>query len=200
MIGHNFFNHMNSNKITLIGIAGPSGAGKSTATKIIVAENPDILRIKLDNYFNDIEGFPKINGEANWDVPGNLNFDLLFENLSDLKEGKPTKIPLFDKVTLERVYKTVEPKPIVLVEGFLLYFDERIRGLFDKKLYIDISEDKQLERRIQRETPERNKYIQEVVIPNYRLYGVPAKKYADLILDGDKSPEELKKEILTFAF
>lgn len=184
--------------ISLIGVAGPSGAGKSTVTKLIAAGSKNILRIKLDNYFNDIEGFPKVYGESNWDVPGNLNFDLLFTNLCDLKKGVSTKISLFDKVTFERMYRTVTPKPIILVEGFLLYFDERIRDLFDKKIYLDIPESEQIKRRIKREAPDRNKYIREVVIPNYRKYGVPTRKYADIVLDGNQKPERLRDEIVRF--
>lgn len=182
-------------EIILIGIAGPSGAGKSTATEPIDALNPQVLRIKLDDYFNDIESFPKINGEPNWEVPQNLNFDMLFQNLSDLKAGKRTEIRTFNKATHKRMPRTVEPKPVVLVEGFLLFYDKRVRDLFDIKIYIDIPEEVQLQRRMKREVPEREPYIKDVVIPHYRTYGVPTKQYADIVLNGEQTPEELQAEI-----
>lgn len=187
-------------KSVLIGVAGPSGAGKSTVAKLIEAENQNVLRINLDNYFNDVDGFPKVNGLPNWDLPNNLNYELLLENLKDLKEGKSTKIPLFDKVTFERTYKVIEPKEIALVEGFLLYFDKKVTNLFDKKIYIDVSDQTQLTRRARRETPERIRYIQEVVVPNYKVFGLPTRKCADVVLSGEKTTEELKVEILGYIF
>lgn len=183
-------------KIKLIGIAGPSGAGKSTITKIIEQENPNLLRVKLDNYFNNIEGFPKIDSEPIWDVPSNINFNLLYKNLLELREGKKTELPYFDKVTFKRISRETESRPIILVEGFLLYFDERIRNLFDVKLYVDISDELMLERRLKRETLDRNKYIRDVVIPNYKIYGLPAKRYADFVIDGSVPTAELKVEIM----
>ncbi len=148
----------------------------------------------MDNYFHDPTAFPAIEGQPDWDIPASLNFSLLFENLSDLKAGKKTAIPLFQKETLERTYKTVEPQEIILAEGFLLYFDECIRDLFDLKFYIDTPEDVQLGRRSQCDSA-RKEYIRTVVIPNYRKYGLPYKKYADILLDGTRSPDELRKEI-----
>ena len=76
-------------KPLIFGIAGPSGAGKSTVTKSIVKDNPEeFSRIKLDNYFNDIHGFPIVDDEHNWDVPSNIDFESLHKNLTDLKKGK----------------------------------------------------------------------------------------------------------------
>lgn len=183
----------------LVGVAGPSGAGKSTVTRLIEAKNHNVLTVNLDNYFNDIDGFPKMNGVPNWDLPSNINYELLLENLRDLKQGKSTKIPSLNKATSERIYKVVEPKEVILVEGFLLYFDEKITHLFDKKIYIDVLDRTQLERRLRRETPERAEYVQEVVIPNFKIYGLPTKKYADVVLSGDKTPEELRSEILEYV-
>lgn len=182
-------------KIFLLGISGPSGAGKSSVTKLVEAENLSVLRISLDNYFNDVKNFPKVDGQPNWDIPGNLNFELLQENLRDLKDGKNTEIPLYNKATYERTYKIVKPKKIILVEGFLLFLDERVRNLIDRKIYIEVSDQIQQERRSKRETPERYRYIREVVIPNYKIYGLPTKKYADVVLNGGKTIEELKEEI-----
>lgn len=184
----------------LVGIAGPSGAGKSTVTRLIEAENNNVLRINLDNYFNDVNGFPKVNGVPNWDLPSNINYELVLKNLKDLKHGKSAKMPFFNKATSERIFKVVEPKEIILVEGFLLYFDRKVAQLFDRKIYIHVLERTQLERRLKREVPERAAYVREVVIPNYRIYGLPTKIYADIVLCGEKSPKELKSDILEYLF
>jgi len=180
----------------LVGVAGPSGAGKSTITKLIQKERPDILRIKLDDYFNDIDGFALNKNEPDWDVPSSLNWDLLLENLSDLKNCKSVELPKFDKLTLERVFENVDPKPIILVEGFLLFVNQKVRKIFDVKIYIEVPEEVTLQRRLKRENPDRNEYIKNVVIPNYIKYGLPTKKYANLVLDGTKPSEVVKKEIL----
>lgn len=187
-------------KPLLVGVAGPSGAGKSTVTRLIEAENGNVLRINLDNYFYDINGFPKVNGVPNWDLPNNINYELLLGNLRDLKQGKSTKMPFLNKATSERIYEVVEPREIILVEGFLLYFDKKVTHLFDKKIYIHVLVRTQLERRLKRETPERAAYVQKVVIPNFKIYGLPTEKYADVVLSGDKTPEELKSEILEYVF
>ncbi len=197
---------MNANldrTVKLIGIAGPTGSGKSTLTRLIAAENSDVLRIKLDNYSFAAKGFPNpdADGNSNWNIPLKLNFNLLFQNLADLKAGKTTEIPVIAPMgkSFEIRYEAINPKPIILVEGFLLFFDEKVRDIFDAKIYMDIPDSAVLERRSLPGDSARIEFIKKVVIPNFKAYGYPAINQADLVLDGMRETEDLKKEVCEFC-
>ena len=43
----------------------------------------------------------------------------------------------------------------------------------------------------------RELYYREIVVPEDRKYGLPTKKYADIVIDGEKVIDEIVAEILT---
>ena len=78
----------------LIGIGGPSTSGKTTICKYL-AKRYKTFYIEGDNYFKNKENIPTKGRWRNWELPKNIKFDLLFENLSDLKNGISTNLPIY---------------------------------------------------------------------------------------------------------
>jgi uridine kinase len=178
----------------LIGVAGPSGSGKSTLVRAIEERYPSIARVRFDNYFKEPEECPQVNGETFWDTPESLYLDTLHTNLLDLHNGKSTHAPLdYDRIALTRSWGMIEPAPVMITEGFLLFTDERIRDLFDVRIYMDLPEELQLVRRMER-TP-REDYVRDIVIANYRPHGIVARQYAHHIVDAARPQEVIQDEI-----
>lgn len=65
----------------LVGIAGSSGAGKSAICEEIGKGIKDVQVVHPDNYWKRPEGFPRIHGYRNWELPECLDFDTLYRNL-----------------------------------------------------------------------------------------------------------------------
>ena len=97
----------------LIGIAGPSASGKSTIceelTKIILP----LVIISQDNYWKNPESFPRVNGVKNWELPEDLDFDTLYHNLRDLKEGKKTMAPKWISGKYPPEQRELLPAPLI---------------------------------------------------------------------------------------
>ena len=183
-------------KRIFIGISGPSGSGKTTICENI-KEKFNSQIIYLDNYWKDPRNFPILQGRKNWELPGNLNFTQLYDHLMKLKNGQTVNL---DK----RVYgihlnkTTVKPSKVMIVEGFLLFYDKRIRDIIDYKIYIDVPDEEIIKRRMNRDR--RSKipdefYYRKIVVKEYKKYGLPTKKYANLVIDGMKPINQIIIEI-----
>lgn len=195
----------------IVAIAGPSGSGKSKVSEYLQAKFSDVLHLSLDDYFKDPRTFPKCGKWINWELPDNLDFNHLSRDLTQLREGRQARVPdTLNPTTYERRTRIVEPCAIVIVEGFLVLYDENTRRLFDCKIFIDAPEELQIKRRLERtvgflathkiyvaeHTEVRDpdsieQYIRLVVVPNYRKYVLPTKKYADYVVDGSSVIENV---------
>jgi uridine kinase len=181
----------------LIGIVGPSGSGKTTLVKQLASLSEDVQHIRLDNYFKDPETFLKKEGFLNWERPENLKFGELLEHLKLLKEDKEVHTKTFPKKKGgESKPIILKPKPVIIIEGFMLFKDEEIREILDMKIYLDIPTELMLERRGVRFGEEHvNDYDTKVAIPEFLDYGVAQKEEADYVVDASKSQEEVIKEV-----
>jgi uridine kinase len=181
--------------IYIIGIAGPSCTGKSSLCELVAKEYKNVTHVKLDDFFKDIDEFPVYMKWRNWDLPVNLKFNELYDALIKLKNDKKTIIPVYSRKIGKMIGKRmVKPTKIIVVEGFLLFHDERIRKLFNLKVFLRISEKRQLARRIKRQKDFDTEYFHKVIIPMYKKYGEGALVYADYVLNADKSLKYVKKD------
>jgi uridine kinase len=185
-------------KFLVVGIVGPSGSGKSTLCQILKDGKPDKYEhIKLDNYFKDPETFPMKEGFKNWELPTNLKFDELIKDLEILKNGQEVYTKTFPKkagVSPEPLILT--PKPVILVEGFMLFKEPRLKEMLDLKIFLDIPPDKMLERRAVRFGADHiNDYDTKVAIPEFLEYGITQKEEADHIVDATREQSEVIREI-----
>ena len=184
-------------KIIFIGIVGPSGSGKTTLCKKLKASNKNYEHIRLDNYFKHPRTFPLKKGFRNWEKPSNLRFDVLLKHLKTLKKGKEIHTKSFPKKAGAKPEPiTLKSKPIILIEGFMLFKDKKVRDMLDIKIYLEVHPDLMLKRRAIRFGAEHiNDYDIKVAIPEFLKHGITQKKYADYVIDATKPQTKVIKEV-----
>lgn len=178
----------------VIGIAGGSGSGKTTIASLIVERigADHIALIAHDAYYKDLSALePEERARVNFDHPDSLDTELFIEHLKLLKQGIAVDIPVYDFKTHTRAPYTVhvEPKPVILVEGILIFAEPALRALLDIKIYVDTDADIRFIRRLQRDIAERGRSSESViqqylttVRPMHMEFVEPSKRYADVIV------------------
>lgn len=177
-----------------VGIAGGTGSGKTTIAAKIAAGLPStgVTTIDHDAYYKHHPDMPfKEREQLNYDHPDALDNDLLITHLDALRAGHTTQIPIYDFVSHSRMAttRTVQPAPIVIVEGILVFVDESVRNRLDVKIFVDTDADIRVFRRIRRDMQDRGRTFQQVrdqyyrsVRPMHLQYVEPSKRWADLII------------------
>lgn len=177
----------------IVGIAGGTGSGKTTVSmRIHDGVGLSSSLIQYDWYYKDLSFLSdEEKAQTNFDHPDSLDTDLLVKHLTELKEGKGVDCPQYDFQSHRRLEETtkMEPSPVVIVEGILIFSDPRVRALLDLKLYVDTAADIRVFRRIRRDIRERGRDFESIrsqyfstVRPMHMLYVEPTKAYADLII------------------
>jgi len=94
-----------------------------------------------------------------------FDFDLLYKHLQMLIQGESIKVPEYSFELYGRTgnYEIVVPRPVIIVEGILLFYDERIRNLFDIKIYVDTDADVRILRRLKRDVEKRGRTLDSVI-------------------------------------
>jgi uridine kinase len=181
------------NPIT-IGVAGGTGSGKTTvALKILERVGFDrVAYLPHDAYYRDASDLPQAErAQLNFDHPDSLENDLMIVHLKRLQTSQAVDIPVYDFKTHSRTAETrhIDPQPVILVEGILIFADKRLREMMDVKIFVDCDADLRFIRRLQRDIEERqrapesviNQYLR-TVRPMHLEFVEPSKRYADVII------------------
>ncbi|MDT4895841.1 MAG: uridine kinase [Acidobacteriota bacterium] len=178
----------------IIGICGGTGSGKTTvANSILESVNAsEVAFIQQDSYYRNLKDLPLDYRQAvNFDHPDALDNDLLVHHIRKLKAGGSVELPIYDFRTHTRLNDTVliEPKPIVIIEGILIFVDPRLLEQMDIKVFVDTPDDIRFIRRLRRDIAERGRTIDSVieqylntVRPMHMQFVEPSKRYADVII------------------
>jgi len=181
-------------KPIIIGICGGSGSGKSTlSNKIVEALADKATIVYMDNFY---KYQPNTTYEerckTNYDHPNAFDTEVLINCVSELKEGKATKIPVYDFTIHNRSeaeWLTVESKPVIILDGILLFAIPDLLKLMDLKIFVDTSADVRILRRLVRDVNERARSVESVVEqylttvkPGHDMFIEPTKKFADIIV------------------
>jgi len=192
----------------LIGVAGGTGSGKTTLTSNILTglKRRQVSVIQHDWYYYDRSDVPpKERVNINYDHPDALETDLLVRHLKQLKRGRTVKPPRYNFVTHTRIKagEPISPTPVVIVEGILLFVDEKLRDLFDLKIFVQTESDLRVLRRLQRDLSERGRSFesavrqyQETVRPMHEMFVEPSKQVADIIVPASRSNQKAIKMIV----
>jgi uridine kinase len=183
-----------ADKPLLIGIAGGTGSGKSTVARKIAEGLPaeSVAVIDHDSYYRHRADLTfEARCKLNFDHPDALDTDLLVGHLQALREGQPVDVPIYDFKVHARLEerRRVVPTRIVIVEGILVFVEERVRRLLDVKIFVDTDADIRVFRRIRRDLEQRGRTFQSVreqyyatVRPMHLQFVEPTKRWADLIV------------------
>ncbi len=178
----------------VIGLAGGTGSGKTTVANVILQRvgAGRIAYVPHDAYYRTFSDLPASEqDQINWDHPESLDTPLMIAHVTALKAGQPIDVPTYDFTTNSRTAHTrrVEPQPIILVEGILIFAEPALRPLFDVKIFVDTDADLRFIRRLQRDLKERGRTAQSViqqylatVRPMHLEFVEPSKRYADVII------------------
>ncbi|HZE62889.1 MAG TPA: uridine kinase, partial [Pyrinomonadaceae bacterium] len=115
----------------IIGISGGTGSGKTTVANRILetVRASEVVFIQQDSYYRNLKDLPLDYRQlANFDHPDAIDNDLLVNHVRKLRAGEPIDLPIYDFRTHNRLNETraVDPKPIVIVEGILIFADPRL--------------------------------------------------------------------------
>ena len=179
----------------IIGIAGGSGSGKTTVVREItrrMQSREDIVVIPQDSYYKDQGHLSLEERQAlNFDHPDSIDWELLVQQLRELKAGRAIDEPTYSYITCTRQPETVhvEPADIIIVEGILIFTCKELMKELDIKVFVDADDDDRLMRVITRDIVERGKNVEWVidrytktVKPMYLQFIAPSKRYADIIV------------------
>lgn len=192
----------------LIGVAGGTGSGKTTLTNNILTalKTRHVSVIQHDWYYYDRSRVPpEERVEINYDHPDALETGLLIRHLRQLKKGRAVKPPRYNFVTHTRMQagEAIKPTPVIIVEGILLFTDEKLRDLFDLKIFVQTESDIRVLRRLQRDLSDRGRSFesavhqyQETVRPMHEMFVEPSKQYADIIVPASRSNNQAIKMIV----
>jgi uridine kinase len=177
-----------------IGVAGGTGSGKTTVALRILERvgTEHIAYIPHDAYYKDLRQLSREErGRVNFDHPDSLETSLLIEHLRQLRRGEAAEIPVYDFTNHARTTETrhVDPAPIILVEGILIFVEPELRAQLDVKLFVDTDADLRFIRRLARDIQERGRTLDSVieqymktVRPMHLEFVEPSKRYADVII------------------
>ena len=179
----------------VIGIAGGSDSGKTTVVKAI-SENikgEKVVIIPQDSYYKDSSDLTdEEKRHHNFDHPDAIDWELLCEQLADLKAGKTIHQPVYSYISCSRSKTetvTVEPADVIIIEGILIFTCKELRDQMDIKIFVDADDDDRLMRVMARDITERGKDVRWVierytntVKPMYLQFIEPSKRYADIII------------------
>ncbi|MEP7010988.1 MAG: uridine kinase [Acidobacteriota bacterium] len=183
-----------SSQPRVLGVAGGTGSGKTTVVRSILdAVGRDrIALIEQDNYYRDVDWTTDSSLlHHNFDHPAAIDNELLVEHVRELRAGRAVEVPIYDFVRHRRTDRTrvVEPRPVVLLEGILIFVEPSLRAIQDFKVYVDTDADIRLIRRLTRDLDERGRTVedvlrqyQETVRPMHLEFVEPSKRWADIII------------------
>lgn len=177
-----------------IGICGGTGSGKTTVARALLraAGTDEVVFLQQDSYYRNLADMPlDIRSKANFDHPDALDNELFIEHLRELKKGRAAQLPVYDFRTHTRLAETTytAPKPIIIIEGILIFVDPRVIAEMDIKVFVDTPDDIRFIRRLKRDIAERGRTVDSVVEqyltsvrPMHQQFVESSKRIADVII------------------
>lgn len=173
----------------IIGICGLSGSGKSSVSRAVVDRFPGKISVlEHDMYYYAKKDKPKI---LNYDHPDALETGLMINHINELRSGRGIERPIYDFKTSDRLEESVKiaPRPILIVEGLLLFNIPELMPLLDLRIYVDVPLDMAIIRRIKRDHIDRGRTVKSIIsqyessVRDAAIHMVQPSRYlADLII------------------
>lgn len=191
---------MDTNKQFVILIAGASGSGKSTFANEIYKSTPKNKKCVIicqDSYYHSNHNLTQQERRAiNYDHPSSFEWDLMINQIEDLKNNNPIKVPIYDYKKEERIsdFHLINEADIIILEGIYALYNEKLNALADLKVFIETPKDECLIRRLTRDIYERGRNFdsvvqqwRETVSPMYDQFIEPSKRNANVTIVWNKN-------------
>ena len=185
--------------ILVIGIAGGTASGKTTLMKNLVEIfGNEVTVMSHDNYYKRHDDMTmEQRSQINYDEPAAFDTSLMVYHLECLRRGESVECPVYDYTVHNRSDETIrlDAKPVIIVEGILIFENEDLRNMMDIRIFVDTDADVRLCRRIKRDVNKRGRTIESVITqytttvkPMHEKYVEPSKKYASIVVpEGGKN-------------
>ena len=154
--------------------------------------NDEVSILRHDNYYKrHDEMCYEERSKLNYDHPDAFDTELLCEHIQMLKEGKAIEMPVYDYTVHNRSNEVVvvEPAPVIVLEGILIFAEQSLCDLMDIKVFVDTDADVRILRRILRDVKERERSLDSVISqylttvkPMHEQFVEPSKRRADIII------------------
>ncbi len=183
-----------SRKPYLVGIMGGSASGKTSLLRDLLAKLPvgACAVVSQDNYYRPIhEQERDANGQPNFDLPTSIDHVRFHDDLGKLLRGEAISKTEYTYNRRDRQGRliTIEPAPLVILEGLFLFHYDEIRTLCDLRVFVEAHKDVCKQRRLQRDMHERGYPADHVeyqweqhVLPAYRQFILPYRDDAHIIV------------------
>ena len=182
----------------VVGIAGGSGGGKTTLTNALMETFGDkVCIVHHDNYYRAHDDLTyEERSRLNYDTPEAFETELMVEHLRLLKQGRSVHCPVYDFRVHNRSGETelIIPKPVILVEGILIFAEPALTRQMDMKVFVDADADERILRRVVRDTEHRGRDIRGIinqylntVKPMHYVYVEPTKYLADIVINSGRN-------------
>ncbi len=178
----------------IIGICGGTGSGKTTIARSIVETvgQDQVVLVEQDSYYRNFGDLPlDERHQANFDHPDSIDSEMLVNHLNRLRQGLTVEMPVYDMKTHTRTdeIEHIEPRPIVVLEGILIFSEPRVLDLIDIRIFVDTPDDVRLMRRMRRDIEERGRTWQmtldqyeRTIRPMHFEFVEPSKRHAHIII------------------
>ena len=194
----------------IIALWGPSCSGKSILVSALEAHwgSDRVSMLPIGTYYRDHSHLPmEERVKCNFDAPDAIDWSLLAAHLARIVAGTAIKRPSYYFATHARTREVVslESRPILIVEGIFALWFEGIRSLATVGVYVDLSSEDCLRRRIVRDRVERGRsepqireQFERFVQPMAERYVFPTKAFADLVVQGDDPVQQSVRRVVAF--
>jgi uridine kinase len=187
---------MEENRPIVFGVAGGTASGKTTVARAVLdaVGASQVAYLPHDAYYKNRDDLTlEERSLLNYDHPNSLETKLLIKHIRRLLNWEPVHVPVYDFTEHRRTEQTVvvEPSPIILVDGILIFTRRKLRDLMDIKVFVDTDADVRFIRRLKRDMNERGRSLNSVVAqyletvrPMHIKFVEPSKRFADVIIPG----------------
>ncbi|XP_072971635.1 uridine/cytidine kinase UKL1, chloroplastic-like isoform X5 [Typha angustifolia] len=153
----------------VIGVSGGTASGKTTVCDRIIQQLHDhrVVLVSQDSFYRGLTAEESERAhDYNFDHPDAFDTEQLLECMGKLKAGQSVNVPIYDFKSHKRCsdsFRKVNASDVIILEGILVFHDQRVRDLMDMKIFVDADADVRLTRRIRRDTVERGRDIDSVL-------------------------------------
>ncbi|RME17593.1 MAG: uridine kinase [Bdellovibrio sp.] len=184
----------------VFGIAGGSASGKTTFARRLLEKLKEYhVKVHLlyqDSYYKDhSQEFDFDGGRVNFDHPEAIDFALMDQHLTQLSQGHPVPVPIYDFKTHSRKegVEWLSPPDVLLIDGILILHEEKVRKHLHYSVFIKTGSEERLKRRLKRDVEERGRTQEGVlrqfysqVEPMHQQFVEPSCQFANEIFSGEE--------------